>query len=158
MILAELKTLVNALTGIQSSFIVFSRNGYDRKNLNWSGAHIDELAILPVGRHEDYDEDTEEQTLTTQYNGTFTIDFYGDNALANSTKFINSQHSLASYEWQRDNNIRISHANRITNLKAIDNYSNMDRYQVEFKANFYMSTVISTKRIDTAVHSFLNEE
>ena len=169
MILSELKVYVNLLTSIPLNQIVFGRNGYDRTNLNWSGAHIDELAILPVGKHDDFNEVTEIRTLTTSYNGVFTIDFYGNagsdtvnlygnNALENSSTFFNMQGSLESYEWQRDNDIRISHSERIINLKAFAKGSNQDRYQVELKANFTKSTSITTKRIDTANITFINEE
>jgi hypothetical protein len=149
MILPELKAYAGLLTGVQANFIVYGRNGYDRKNLNWSGIHIDELAIIPTGKNQDFDEDAETMTYVSGYSGAFTFDFYGQNALANAVLFTNLQASQASYEWQRDNGIGVSHASRIINLKAFDRNSNMDRYQVELKSNFNKSTVVATKRIDT---------
>lgn len=149
MILTELQDYVNTLTAIDVRFITFGREGYNRKNINWNGVVIDQLAMIPTGRTEDFDGTSESLTFTSGYNGTFTLDFYGQESLANASLFVNMQASLLGYEWQRDNAIRISHTNRIINLKILDKNSNQDRYQVELKANFNKSTTISTLRIDT---------
>lgn len=158
MIRAELKAYVNALTNIPLTYIAYNKNGYDRTNLNWNGAHIEDLAIVPTGKSDDFNGDTEVRTLSTSYEGDFIIDFYGDKGLENATTFLNMQNSEVDYEWQRDNSIRISHANRITNIKTYDKGANQDLYQVELKANFTKSTTVTTKRIDTAIHEFLKED
>lgn len=150
MITDTLATYTKDLLTFNPSLIVIGRENANKVDSGKNYIVIDELFSIPEGRSNDFDGDTEEQTLSVLMKGDFTIDFHGEDARANAVKWVALHGSQKGYELQRDLELTVYHATSFRDLKLLEGSQYKNRYQIEIKLQYTITETIETLRIDTA--------
>lgn len=150
---------VTGLLGVAPETVIIGRENFDRFSFGANFIIVDSLAIgVPVGRSQSFDGDLEKETYNARFQGTFTIDFYGDTASANSYTFVVLQASQLNFELCRDIGLTINYVNNVTDLRSVEGSQQNNRIQIELKVGYEEQVIVDTLRIDEAQLEFLNDK
>lgn len=157
-VLIQIAIYVRDLLDYDESLIKFGRYNGELDGTDTGYIVVDELASVPAGRTEVFDEDAESMEYGRQMVGDFTVNFYGDDAYTNAKQFQILGMSQAGYELQRDLGIAVYHPTNATDLKFLSGTQYANRYEVELKVQYRESVAVDTLRIDTAEITVLNNK
>ncbi len=150
---------VTGLLGVLPETVIIGRENFDRFYFGADFIIVDALALgVPVGRAQSFDGDTEKETYNARFEGTFTIDFYGDTASQNAYSFIVLQASQANFELCRDIGLTINYVSNLTDLRTVEGSQQNNRVQAELKVGYEEQVIVDTLRIDEAQLEFLNDK
>jgi hypothetical protein len=139
---------VKDLMPFDASKIIQGRSNFQVVDFSDDIVIVDVLTMSPSNSIEKYDYENEIMTYSNAIKGVFTIDFFGDNALSNASKFVNLQSSQKSIELQTDLNIGVFHSKSVKNLKEQVGTNYYQRYQIELVVYGIVETDVEVLRID----------
>ncbi len=150
---------VTGLLGVDPATVIIGRENFERFDFGSDFIIVDSLALgIPVGRSQSFDGDAEQETYNARFNGTFTVDFYGDTANDNSYKFIILQASQKNFELCRDIDLTINYVSNVLDLRTVEGSQQNNRIQVELTVGYEEQVIVDTLRIDEAQFEFLNDK
>ena len=150
---------VTGLLAVDPTTVIIGRENFNRFSFGDDFIIVDSLALgIPVGRSQSFDGDTERETYNARFNGTFTLDFYGDTASQTAYKFTLLQASRLSFELSRDIGLTMNYVSNIRDLRSIEGSQQNNRMQAELMIGYEEQVIIDTLRIDTAQVTFLNDK
>ena len=149
MILDLLAAYMRDLLVFPAENIIIGRENFRPENSATDYIVVDDLVSAPVGKSSKYDENLEQYIYTSVMKTDVTINFYGDNSVANGTRFINLQLSQLSYELQRDSGFVVYHVNTVTDLKKLEGAQYKNRYELSATIHHNESETVGTLRIDS---------
>lgn len=155
-ILVSIANVIKTMLDYDESLILIGRENATQENFSNNYIVVDHLASNPVSkpiRHYDYDNEIE--TFTTKFQGTFTIEFYGNNAMINHIDFVNSIDKQESKYQQRLEEITIFNAMSTNNRKMQTTSRTYERYEVEIVVQYVIKTESNRLRIESIQTEFL---
>ena len=154
-ILNKVASFVTAVTELDADKVIIARGNYLKTDFNDDIVVVDMLISTPAGRSNDFNGEDEKLTYMVRNKATFTLDFFGTNALTNANKFIARLNSQQAYEFKRDNQIEVFHNTVLTNVKKIQGKTVYDRYQVEIMVKYSEQFTEDVLRIDTVEYTIV---
>lgn len=122
--------------------------GADTETLQIS---VDQLAqSTPLTDSYTYDGQGEVMAMNQLWRALMTIDFMGDDAYNQVTRFIALNRHQKGFELKQALEIDLQLVSGITDLKMLQGQQYSERYQIELTMMHNISLDIDTKRIDTA--------
>ena len=79
--------------------------------------------------------------------GTFTLEFYGEDCENNATNFINLKNSQGGKDAQKSKSITVFDATSVNSLRQQIGKRYFDRYEVEIMIQYSLSSTIDTLNI-----------
>lgn len=135
---------------------VLGRENYKYNDFTQDLIVCDELTpITPITNNEKFDGLSEIMTYSSLVNQIVTVDFYGDNAYLNATKYMALLMSQKATELKSVNKLTVYPAKTITHLTELVGSTYYKRYQLELNIMYPIQVDIETKRIDTPNMQFL---
>ena len=104
-----------------------------------------------------YDGDNEIMRYNDVYQQAIILEFYGDDAYTNASKFSLLNRSQLAYDLKRVLGISISHIKSSTDVKQILGNDYGNRVHLEFTVDYCSSIDVETLRIDEAQFSYLED-
>lgn len=135
----------------ENTVVVLGRTNINQSDLTSLRIAIDTMgAARRLNVAEKYDGDLEEMTHAQQWVQPCVINFYGDLAWQEVSKFCLLSRSQTGYELQRDSGLAVFLASSITDVKLLtgENFSN--RFEIAVNVQFTESITESVLRIDEA--------
>lgn len=155
----QLALFIRDLLVLPESVINIGRENFDREDFTALQIVVDTLGqATPLSKNESFDGVAEEIEYAQQWQAPCTVDFYGDGAFEEATKFLLLVQSQASYELQRDNGISIYHSSALTDVKSLTGEQYSERYQLALNVQYTISAKVDTLRIDTAQVTIISED
>lgn len=134
------------------SKVLLGRHNFERKDFETDYIVVDALGAGKIkGNSVTYDDVTEEEKLHLLYSFPATLNFYGDGAFARATKLVALRRSERSRQKQKEHNIVVNNPESITDVKALTGQQYGERIEVVLQAEFIITEVVETLRIDTAI-------
>lgn len=135
----------------EGDVVVLGQHNVDQSDLTSLRIAIDTMGNakrLNVSRS--YDGDAEEDKHAQQWLQPCVINFYGDDAWSEASKFSLISNGQRGYELQRDSGVSVFTASSITDVKLLtgENFSN--RFELAVNVQFTESATESVLRIDEA--------
>lgn len=148
-IIITVAQFVTAVSALAADKVIAGRENYLEVDFNNNIIVVDNLIATPTGRSNAYDGDVEALTYTVKNKASFTLDFYGPNALTTANKFIARLNSQQAYEFKRDNDIEVFHNTTLTNVKQLQGKTTYNRFQTEIMVKYSEQFTDDVLRIDT---------
>lgn len=112
---------------------------------------VDALApAQPLSRSDNYDGEAEVATYAQSYRQPVTVDFYGDDAATNATRFSVLLGSYLARDLQVKYGIRAGAVTGVTDLKNLTGQQYGNRLQVELVIHYTQTVNVDLMRIDSA--------
>jgi len=105
-----------------------------------------------------YNADTEIMTINNILKGTFTLEFYGNEAYSNVYKFLALQNSQLSKDLETKYQIMVGKGENINNTKQQAGGRYYNRYEVEVTIQYNELLEIDTYKITSIPLELMNEE
>ena len=147
-ILVTIADYITDLMSVDADKVLVGRENATQETFSNDYIVVDTLATTPNSHSREYDWDNEVETRTTSLQGSFTIEFYGDNAEVNANKFVNIQSSQLGKDLQKQYNITLYRPSSINNLKQQAGNKYFNRFEIEIKIQYNQSFEIDTLRIE----------
>jgi len=130
--------------------IIKARTGYELNIFKDDIIFVDTLLSNMISKQDTWDPVLEKQKLATVAQSIFTLDFFGDNAYTNATRFINLQSSQLAREVMDTHDVSIYHGMNLRNLKNVGGKTIYERWQLEVSVVDIIKDEIELLRIDEA--------
>ena len=148
MILVAIADYITDLMSVGASKVIVGRENATQETFSNDYIVVDTLTTTPQSHSREYDWDAEKETRITSLQGSFTIEFYGDNAEVNANKFVNIQSSQLGKGLQKQYNITLYRPSSINNLKQQAGNKYFNRFEIEIMIQYNQSFEIDTLRIE----------
>lgn len=150
---------VRDLMAVSETLIKLGRVNFERKDFETDYIVIDSLTgDIPLASSSSFDSVDESMEYTSLIKKAFVVDFYGENAYANASKFQLLVRSQKSSELQDTYKISVYRVTTVTDVKALTGQQYGNRVQCELMVQFNNSIEVDTLRIDVAQIEIRNEE
>lgn len=150
MILEKIADYVTSVMEYDEENVLIGRDNINLKDFERNIIVVDFLGRpQSMSNERKYDYDLEEETFCTIFNGSFTVEFYGDNSYINVNKFINLSNSQRSKDYQKTNEITVFKSKGFNDLKQVVGNRYFERYEVEILVQYSESLTIDTYRIES---------
>ena len=146
-----LRKFVRDLLGYDQALIRKGRANFDREVFERGYIIVDEGVQNKKYTQRQYDSEAERQTISVNYVGDFTIDFFGDPARMNGDVFVGLLKSQESKNLQRTLGITIYQPSTLTNLRFLAGTDFGERYQLNLIMRYNVEHEVDLLRIDRAV-------
>lgn len=138
---------------------VLGRYNFNNNDFNDDLIVVDGLSpAIPISNIDKFDGINEIMQHGSFVRQLATVDFYGNNAFLNATKYMALLRSQKATELKEINNLTVYPANTITDLKELVGTQYFNRYQIEVNIRYMITTEIETLRIDTPNIDLLTEK
>lgn len=149
-VLVSLARTIEKTLNYDPSLILIGRENATQENFSNNYIVVDHLASTPSTKPKrEYDYDNEIETFATTMSGTFTIEFYGNDALTNHINLINLIGNQESLYQQRLEGIVIFNAMNSNNRKMQTSSRFYERYEVELVVQYTIKTESERLRIES---------
>lgn len=139
--------------------IQIGRNNFRRDDFSSLQIIIDSLGpAVRMNTSEKYDGETELINYAQQYRAPCTVNFYGDDAYTQASKFALLTQSQAGYELQLEHGIAVFSVGSITDLKWLTGEQYSARYEIALQVQYTINASVSALRIDTAQTDIITNE
>lgn len=154
-ILVSIARVTQAMLNYNPDLILIGRENATQENFSNNYIVIDHLASTPTSKPKrSYDYNNELETFTTTMQGTFTIEFYGNDAILNHIDFINLIGNQESRYQQKLEDIVIFDASSTNNRKMQTTSRTYERYEVEIVVQYVIKSEVERLRIESIPTEF----
>lgn len=137
--------------------VIIENSWTNYKQINWS----DNIILVGMvskraqGTSEVFNPIDESIEYVTNYTGTATFTFYGDNSEDNALHFVPLCKAQRSIESANVNEFVYKLPTTVTHIGKVIGSQNQHKYQIEMRVSWNESATVDTLRIDTADIQFL---
>lgn len=156
--LVDMAYFVMGLLEHPESLIKIGRHNQMLEDTDENYIVVDELSSVNLGSSKEYDGDNEVMAYSGRSLGRVTLNFYGDEAYSNASRFRLLKQSQRSYELQKSIGIAVFQPSQITDLRFIGGTQQSNRFEVEVTVQYTESVSVDTLSIETAQFEFLNDK
>jgi hypothetical protein len=154
----QLAIFLRDLLMLSESVINIGRQNFNRNDFTSLQIVIDTIGgATRLSGNNTFDGVTEQIEYAQQWQAPCTINFYGDGAFQEATKFSLLIQSQAGYELQRDNGITVFESNALTDVRSLTGEQYSERYELGVNVQYTISAKVDTLRIDTAQTTIIED-
>lgn len=148
--LIQLARYTRDLLGVDESIIKLGRDNFDNTDFSQPLIVVDTLTTAPQYSNFNYDNVAEQRTHTVNILGDFTLNFYGSDALTQSSIWVTMNTSEAGRQLQQLYEIQIYRGTSVNNLRWLAGAQYNNRFEVSVRMRYNIEHTSSVLRIDTA--------
>lgn len=135
----------------EGEVVILGRENLRRDDFNALQIVVDSLGkARRLSKAQKYNGVMEKMQHSASWSAPFTINFYGDEAYAQATKFVLLTDSQVGYELQRDMGVGIYLTSELTDVKLLAGEQYSNRFELELNVTFTESATVDVLRIDVA--------
>lgn len=156
--LTKLALFTRDLMAYDEQLIRIGRKGYTREDFEADYIVVDSIGpAQAIATGERYNGDTEDQLLSTLMQAPCTLNFYGDGAYQNATRFMLLTRSQAAYDLQSERNITVFNVSQLTDVKALTGQQYGENIELSLFIQYNETIDLSVLRIDTLQWDAIND-
>ncbi len=157
--LIKIAKFVRDLLDYDEQLIKFDRTDTQRNDLTTSFIVVNSSSISnKTSSGSNYDGDSEIMNYNDQFQQAIILEFYGDLAYNNSSKFSLIVASQKAADLKRTLGISISNVSTATDVKQILGSAHGNRVHIEMNVNYSPSVDVEILRVDTAEFEFIEDK
>ena len=148
--LKQLALYVRDLLAYDEQLIRIGRESFVMEDFDTNYIVVDSIGPdNRISRGNSYDGELEVQTLTARLEAPCTINFYGNDAYTNATKFIVMMGSQLSQDLQDSLGVTVFTVSSLTNIKALNGQQYGNNIELQLNMQYNQTIELDVLRIDT---------